>query len=853
MATGLMDKGMYAAPLGLGSMDDLMEPDLEIEIENPDLVTMSDGSVEITLEPEKKTDSKFNKNLAEDMDDSELMKIAGDLMELVDADIQSRKDWTDTYVKGLDVLGMKYEERTEPWNGACGVFSTVLTEAAIRFQSETITETFPAAGPVKTEIIGAIDRLKEEAAERVRDDMNYRLTEEMPEYRPEHERMLFNLGLAGAAFKKVYKDPGLGRQTAIFVPAEDVIIPYGSSGARSAERVTHIMRKTKNDLKKLQVAGFYQEVELGEPVMNFTDVEKKKADEQGYTLSDDDRYQLYEVQVEFDLPGHESEDGVALPYIITIDKGTNNVLSIYRNWEEDDETHQKRQHLVQYDYIPGFGAYGMGLIHIIGGYARAGTSLIRQLVDAGTLSNLPGGLKARGMRVKGDDTPIAPGEFRDVDLPSGAIKDNIMTLPYKEPSQVLLALLNQITEEGRRLGSIADMKVSDMSAQSPVGTTLALLERQLKIMGAVQARVHNSMKQEFKLLKNIIRDNMPEDYDYEPVGGDRTIKQADYDIVEVIPVSDPNSSTMAQRIMQYQAVIQLSQGAPQIYDLPQLHRQMIEVLGIKNAEKLVPIEDDQTPRDPISENMSFLKGEPTKAFIYQDHDAHIAVHTTFMQDPMIAQQMGQNPMAQQMMAAIQAHISEHLAYQYRKKIEEQMGVPLPKPNEKLSEEIEVQLSQLVAQAANQLLQQNKAQTQQQQAQQLAQDPLVQMQQAELQIKKQDADTKLQKVQGDLAIKQQELQLKQQEAGGGQPQEDPAVMAMRHQQEMQKHNQEMAKQQQALQMLQQRHQQEMAHGGQVHQQKLDHTERGHKLSTAQQIQQMLMATDAAKKQPPGGNK
>ena len=853
MATGLMDKGMYAAPMGLGSMDDSMEPDLEIEIENPDSVTMSDGSVEITLEPEKETDSKFNKNLAEDMDDSELMEIAGDLMELVDADIQSRKDWTDTYVKGLDVLGMKYEERTEPWNGACGVFSTVLTEAAIRFQSETITETFPAAGPVKTEIVGAIDRLKEEAAERVREDMNYRLTEEMPEYRPEHERMLFNLGLAGAAFKKVYKDPGLGRQTAIFVPAEDVIIPYGSSGARSAERVTHIMRKTKNDLKKLQVAGFYKDVELGEPVMNFTDVEKKKADEQGYTLSDDDRYQLYEVQVEYDLPGHESDDGVALPYIITIDKGTNNVLAIYRNWEEEDETHQKRQHLVQYDYIPGFGAYGMGLIHIIGGYARAGTSLIRQLVDAGTLSNLPGGLKARGMRVKGDDTPIAPGEFRDVDIPSGAIKDNIMALPYKEPSQVLLALLNQITEEGRRLGSIADMKVSDMSAQSPVGTTLALLERQLKIMGAVQARVHNSMKQEFKLLKNIIRDNMPEDYDYEPVGGDRAVKQADYDIVEVIPVSDPNSSTMAQRIMQYQAVIQLSQGAPQIYDLPQLHRQMIEVLGIKNAEKLVPIEDDQTPRDPISENMSFLKGEPTKAFIYQDHDAHIAVHTTFMQDPMIAQQMGQNPMAQQMMAAIQAHIAEHLAYLYRKKIEEQMGVPMPKPNEKLPEEVEVQLSQLVAQAANQLLQQNKAMAQQQQAQQLAQDPLIQMQQAELQIKKQDADTKSQKVQGDLAIKQQELQLKMQEAGGGQPQEDPAVMAMRHQQEMQKHQQEMAKQQQALQMLQQRHQQEMAHGGQVHQQKMDHTERGHKLSTAQQIQQMLMATDGAKKQPPGGEK
>jgi len=761
MATSNIDKALYPADGGLPELLGMEEPALEIEIENPDSVTLADGSMEITLEPGKEVSDDFSKNLAEDMDDSELGALASELMEYVDADINSRKDWTETYVKGLEVLGMKYEERTEPWNGACGVFSTVLTEAAIRFQSETITETFPAQGPVKTEIIGAIDRLKEEAANRVREDMNYRLTEQMPEYRPEHERMLFNLGLAGSAFKKVYYDPGLRRQVSLFVPAEDVIIPYGSSGARTAERVTHLMRKTKNDVKKLQVNGFYRDVDLGEPVQIHTDVEKKKAEEQGYSVNEDDRYQIAEIQVDWNLKGYEQEDDIALPYIIAIDRGTNKVLAIYRNWEEDDETYAKRQHLVQYDYVPGFGAYGMGLIHIIGGYARAGTSLIRQLIDAGTLSNLPGGMKSRGLRVKGDDTPIAPGEFRDVDVPSGSIKDNIMMLPYKEPSQVLAALLNQITEEGRRLGSIADMKVSDMSAQAPVGTTLALLERQLKIMGAVQARVHNSMKEEFKLLKNIIRDHAPASYDYDPVAGDPAAMQADYDMVEVIPVSDPNSSTMAQRIMQYQAVMQLAAQAPQIYDLPILHRQMIEVLGVKNAEKLVPIDDDMTPRDPISENMAFLRGEPTKAFIYQDHDAHIAAHTTFMQDPMIMQTMGQNPAAQQMMGAIMAHIAEHLAFAYRRKIEEQLGVPLPPPNEKLPEEVEVQLSQLVAQASVQLLQQNMAQMQEKKNQQMQQDPLIQMQQAELQIKAQEAQTRAQKTQADIQLAQEKLKLEAQ--------------------------------------------------------------------------------------------
>jgi len=748
-----MEKSLYEMPQGI---DALQGPEIEIEVEDPKSMSIEIDGIEIDLTPPTGGGDEFDDNLAEFIDEGTLATIGSDLVEEVSSDVTSRKDWVEMYVKGLDVLGMKYEERTEPWNGACGVFSTILTEAAVRFQSETIIETFPAAGPVKTEIIGAIDRLKTEAAARVQEDMNYKLTEEMPEYRPEHERMLFNLGLAGSAFKKVYYDPSLGRQTSVYVPAEDVIIPYGSSSSRTAERVTHIMRKSKNELKKLQVAGFYSDVDLGEPSNLHTDVEKKKADEQGYSVTDDDRYQIYEIQVDYDLPGYEDEDGIALPYIITIDVGTNKVLSIYRNWDEKDKKRLKRQHFVQYDYVPGFGAYGFGFIHLIGGYARAGTSLIRQLIDAGTLSNLPGGLKSRGLRVKGDDTPIAPGEFRDVDVPSGSIKDNIMMLPYKEPSQVLSMLLDKVTEEGRRLGSIADMNVSDMSANAPVGTTLALLERQLKTMSAVQARVHYSMKQEFKILKAIIRDYAPTEYEYEPTSGTRMAKQEDYDMVDVIPVSDPNSSTMAQRIMQYQAVMQMAQQAPQIYNLPNLHRQMIEVLGIKNGEKLVPTPDDEQPRDPISENMAFLKGEPTKAFIYQDQDAHIAAHTTFMKDPMIAATMGQNPMAQQMMAAIQAHIAEHLGFLYRRKIEEQMGVPLPPPDQKLPEDVEVQLSKLIAEASAQLLQTNMAQAQQQQAQQQAQDPLIQMQQAELQIKAEEVKRKTAKDQADMALAQARL-------------------------------------------------------------------------------------------------
>ena len=756
----MIDNALYQAPQGIESLSN--EPDIESEIVNPEGVKIDMDGVEIELEPSQDNgEEQFDSNLAEFMTESELMTVGTDLLEEVDADINSRKDWVEMLVKGLDVLGMKYEERTEPWNGACGVFSTILTEAAVRFQSETIIETFPAQGPVKTQIIGAVDKLKEDAADRVAEDMNYQLTDGMPEYRPEHERMLFNLGLAGSAFKKVYFDPTLGRQTSIYVAAEEVVIPYGSSGSRTSERVTHIMRKTKNEIRKLQVAGFYRDIDLGEPVHFYTDVEKKKADEQGYSVSDDDRYQLLEVQVDIDLPGYEDEDEIARPYIITIDRGTNNVLSIYRNWDEKDENKLKRQHFVQYDYVPGFGAYGFGFIHLIGGYARAGTSLIRQLIDAGTLSNLPGGLKSRGLRVKGDDTPIAPGEFRDVDVPSGSIKDNIMTLPYKEPSQVLAALLEKITDEGRRLGSVADMNVSDMSANAPVGTTLALLERQLKTMSAVQARVHYSMKQEFKLLKEIIRENTPKSYKYDPATSDRKAKQSDYDLVEVIPVSDPNSSTMAQRIMQYQAVMQLSTQAPQIYNLPMLHRQMIEVLGVKNADKLVPTDEDEVPLDPVSENMGFLNGKPTKAYIFQDQDAHIAVHTTFMKDPMIMAQIGQNPMGQKIMAQAQAHISEHLAFNYRKKIEEQLGVPLPPPGQQMDQQFEVQLSQLVAKAATQLLQNNMAQAQQQQAQQQAQDPLVQMQQQELQIKGQDLQRKAAKDQADNQIAAAKLQLEAQ--------------------------------------------------------------------------------------------
>ena len=737
---------------------------LEIEIVNPDMVTLDDGSVEITLIPGKEgsDDDAFDANLAESLDEGVLDELSDDLVGMVDADIDSRKDWADTFVKGLDVLGFKYEERSEPWEGACGVYSTVLAEAAIRFQAETMSETFPASGPVKTKIIGEDTKEKEEAAARVKADMNYELTERMVEYRPEHERLLYSLGLAGSAFKKVYFDPNKDRQIAIYIPPEDVIVPYGASHIESAERVTHIMRKTKNELKKLQVSGFYRDMELNDPQPYHTDIEQRKAEEGGYSITDDDRYALYEVHADLVIEGvDDSDDEIAKPYVVTIERGTNNVLAVRRNWNPDDPLMQKRQHFVHYVYVPGFGFYGLGLIHIIGGYARAGTSLIRQLVDAGTLSNLPGGIKSRGLRIKGDDTPIEPGEWRDVDVPSGSIRDNIMPLPYKEPSQVLVQLLNQITTEGRRLGAISDMNISDMSANAPVGTTLALLERTLKPMAAVQARVHYAMKQEFKLLKAIMAEYAPEQYAYQPYRGEMNARREDYDSVDVIPVSDPNSSTMAQRVVQYQAVLQMAQSAPQIYDLPQLHRQMIEVLGVKNADKLVPTDDDATPVDPVSENMAALVGKPMKAFLYQDHDAHIATHMAFMQDPMVAQSIGQNPQAQQIMASLQAHIAEHLGFSYRKQIEERLGVPLPPPDQPLSEEVEVELARLVADAGKQLTQAHQQQAAQQQAQEQAQDPVLQLRREEVAVKQAEVQRKAQKDQADVVLEQADLQRKAQ--------------------------------------------------------------------------------------------
>jgi hypothetical protein len=757
-----IEKALYAAPEG--EDDDLVEgSELEIEIVNPEMVTLDDGSVEVTIIPGgDETDLLgFDDNLAEALDEGMLTELATDLIGMVEADEESRKEWADTYVKGLEILGFKQEERSTPWEGACGVNSTVLAEAAIRFQAETMSETFPASGPVRVKVLGKETKEKLEAAERVKADMNYQLTETMVEYRPEHERMLYSLGLAGSAFKKVYYDPTIDRQVAIYIPAEDVIVPYGASNIESAERVTHVMRKTKNEVRKLQAAGFYTDVELGEPSPFHTDIEEKKAEEGGYSITDDDRYSIYEIHADLLIEGIDDEDDLAKPYVVTIERGTSEILSIRRNWNEEDELMLKRQHFVHYVYVPGFGFYGLGLIHIVGGYARAGTSLIRQLVDAGTLANLPGGLKSRGLRIKGDDSPISPGEWKDVDVPSGVIRDNIMPLPYKEPSQTLLQLLNQITTEGRRLGAISDMNISDMSANAPVGTTLALLERTLKPMAAVQARVHYAMKLEFKMLKAIMAEEAPTEYEYQPSRGEVSARQSDYALVDVIPVSDPNSSTMAQRVVQYQAVLQMSQQAPQIYNLPQLHRQMIEVLGVKNADKLVPTEDDARPTDPVSENMNVLTGTPVKAFLIQDHEAHIVTHQSFMKDPMIAGAIGQNPQAQQMMAALNAHIAEHLGFRYRAQLQEKLGVELPPPNAELPEDIEVHLASLIAEGAKQLTAQHEQEAAQQAAQQQQQDPVFQMQQAELQVKQQEVQRKAQKDQADMQIKQGELQRKMQ--------------------------------------------------------------------------------------------
>ena len=759
-----MDKGLYQLPTGMAQDVTPEAEDISVEIENPDSVTIGADGMEIVIEPGKETDDEFNANLAEDMDEKELTQLSGDLLGDFDTDISSRKDWLTTYVDGLELLGLKVEDRTEPWPGACNVFHPLMTEALVKFQAETMMETFPAMGPVKTQIIGKQTSEKEEAAKRVQEDMNFQLTDEMPEYRPEHERMLWGLGLSGNAFKKVYYDPTLERQVAMYVTAEDIVVPYGSSNLETSERVTHVMRKTKNELRRLQVAGFYKEVDLGEPSRESDEAEKKIAEKLGFNITEDDRFKLLEMHVNLDLPGYEDIDedgevtGIALPYVITLEKGTGTILAIRRNWNPDDNRKLKRQHFVHYGYIPGFGFYCFGLIHMIGAFAKSGTMILRQLVDAGTLSNLPGGLKSRGLRIKGDDTPIAPGEFRDVDVPSGAIRDNILPLPYKEPSMVLNQLMNQIIEEGRAFANAEGLKVSDMSANAPVGTTLAILERTLKVTSAIQARIYYAMKQEFKLLKGIIRDYTPTEYSYDPEVGDRRAKQSDYDDVDVIPVSDPNAATMSQKVVQYQAVMQMAQASPQIYDMAELNKQMLEVLGVKNIGKLIPTTDTMKPIDPVRENMSIINGKPVKAFLTQDHQAHIQVHMSAMQDPKIMQIVGQNPQAQMIQAAAMAHINEHVAFEYRKQIEQQLGTELPPMDEELTPEMENQISGLQAQAAQQLLQKDQAEAQQQQAQQQQQDPLIQMQQKELQLKEQDLQIKAQKTMADIQSDQTRLEL-----------------------------------------------------------------------------------------------
>ena len=764
-----IDKALYQAPQGIEALAQDESP-LEIEIENPDSVSIGMDGLEVTIEPDSEQDDDFSANLAEQISEQQLATVASELMEGFDGDIASRKDWIQTYVDGLELLGLKIEERSEPWEGACGVYHPLLSEALVKFQAETMMSIFPAAGPVKTHVIGKETPSKKAAAERVQEDMNYQLTEVMNEYRPETERLLWGLGLAGNAFKKVYEDTQLGRQVAMYVPAEDMVVPYGASSLESADRVTHVMRKTENEMNALQHSGFYRDVDLGEPSSALDEVEKKIAEKLGFRATTDDRYKILEMHVNLDLEGYEHTDeegnptGIALPYIVTVEKGSNIILSIRRNWEQDDEKHQKRQHFVHYGYIPGFGFYCFGLIHLIGAYAKSGTSIIRQLVDAGSLANLPGGFKTRGLRVKGDDTPIAPGEFRDVDVPSGAMRDNIMPLPYKEPSQVLMALLNQIVEEGRRFANTADLQISDMSAAAPVGTTLAILERTLKVMSAVQARIHYSLKQELKLLKRIISDNAPDEYDYEPEEGSRKAKKSDYKNVDVIPVSDPNASTMAQKIVQYQAVMQLAAQSPNLFNMPLLYRQMLDVLSIKNAHKLIPLPDDMKPKDPVTEYQDVLMMKPVKAFQYQDHQAHITVHMSAMQDPKIAQLLQNNPAAQQLQAAMQAHVNEHLGFQYRVEIEKQLGISLPAQTDEAGEEtnmdpdVEAKLAPLLAQAATRLLQQNHQEVAKQQAQQQAQDPLVQMQQQELQIKQAEQQRKAQKDQSDAKLKEEQLQI-----------------------------------------------------------------------------------------------
>ncbi len=752
-------------------IEDQDEAALEIEVVNPEAVSIEteDGGVLIdfgdSLENESADD--HNANLADFIDETDLMGICLDLVSSFRADKESRADWERSYVKGLDLLGLKHEERTQPWDGACGVFHPLLTESVIRFQSQSIQEIFPASGPVKTAIVGKIDEKKTKQAERVQDYLNYLLTEKMTEYRSETEKMLFSLPLAGSAFRKVYYDPNLGRPCSMFVPAEDFVVSYGASDLTTCERSTHVMKKSSNDIRKLQVSGFYRDIDLPPSAPSTDEIERKYNELTGDSASYDydSRHTILEMHVNLDLPGFEDMEngeptGIHRPYVVAIDQSSRTILSIRRNWYEDDPLKNKREHFVHYQYMPGLGFYGFGLIHMIGGLAKSATSLLRQLVDAGTLSNLPGGLKSRGLRIKGDDTPIMPGEFRDVDVPGGAIRDNIAFLPYKEPSNVLYSLMGDIVEEGRRFASAADVKASDMNGEAPVGTTLAILERSMKVMSAVQARLHASMRVELRLLTGIVRDHGPEAYPYEEDGEPIVVEDFD-NRIDIIPVSDPNAGTMAQRIMQYQAALQLAAQAPEMYDLPLLHRQMLEVLGIRDADEIVPTDKDMRPTDPVSENMNIINGKPVKAFIYQDHEAHIQTHMAMIEDPSVMEIMGKSPNAKKAQAELSAHVQEHLAFKYRQEIEKQLGVELPPPDEPMPEDIEYRISRLVAPAAAQLSGKAAKEKQMEENQKQMQDPLVQIQMQELQIKQQQVQQRAEAEMAKLQLEAQKAMAKAQ--------------------------------------------------------------------------------------------
>jgi hypothetical protein len=762
-----VEKAMYEAPVGIDS-EESMEPALEIEIVDPEEVSVSIDGMEIFEFDADEDGMDHNTNLAELLEENALQQISDELLEAYDTDLESRAEWEETYYDGLELLGLKIEDRSEPWEGAFGVYHPVLAEAVVKFQAETIVETFPAQGPVKTKLIGAYSRERTESANRVKEDMNYMLTEGMPDYRSEHERMLWNLPIAGSAFKKVFFDPSLDRPVAQFIPAEDFIVSYGASSLESAQRYTHRMKRSQNEVRKMQVSGFYRDIDLGDPVADNDDVSRRKDELGGYNASQDDRFTLLEIHCDLDIEGFEDTDkegnptGIEIPYVVTIEKGTGEVLSIYRNWDEEDERKQRLNHFSHYNYVPGFGFYGFGLIHLIGGYAKGATSIMRQLVDAGTLSNLPGGFRTRGMRIRGGDTPIAPGEFRDVDVPTGTIRDNIMPLPYKEPSMVLGNMLNTVVDEARRFAAMADVQVSDMQANAAVGSTLAVLERQLKTMTAVQSRVHHAMKGEFKILKRIVAEMAPESYEYDAIGNEPMgARRMDYSVTDIIPVSDPNASTMAQRVAQYQSLLQLAQQAPDIYDLPLLHRQMIEVLGVKNASELVPDKDDIKPCDPITENTNLLQGKPVKAFAYQDHEAHIKAHQAFADDPKIQQLVqAQGPAAQGKVMAMHAHIAEHVAFLYRKKVEEELGVPLPAHDEErgMDQEQELAISRLVAEAAPRVTGKHQQEEKAKQDQAQAQDPVIQMQQKELQLQEGELQRKMKKDEMDHQIKLAQVQL-----------------------------------------------------------------------------------------------